>query len=619
MIFKKLLRLVAFVLVLSMLFAVSLVLTSCEAPDDSSDDKDDDKTGESSYLDKVIFPEYKDYERDTINFSDITYSRPDINALINVTKELTEVVLANSISYDEQLTRIKEFDKSVENLLTMRTLSSIHLARDSSVEFWNEENSYITTNMSSFSLELEKLLVACARSSHAQRFEDEFFGDGFIEEYADGTTLTEELISLIKDEAELVSQYNALSTESVVINYNGTEDTVNNILAYYENKYGKSSSEYTSISTVVMKLYQETYNSLSKNILIELVKIRRLIADADGQKNYIHYKLKSDDYTPEQISSFISGISAYVLPVYIQLYSYVFYYYFLENQAPEVSFDQVINNVGSTVKDIDEGYYEIYSYMLQHKLFDIDKVADNRQVGAFTSYLNKYNAPFIFISGNENIDDYSTLLHEFGHFIDMYKNDGDLSVIDIAEIFSQALELLSLPTLSKYIGEEYKTYLTYSALKDSLEALVYQGFYARIEEGMYKLEFNQINESSINEIVIDAAEEFMINTSAVYKIEHVLIPHFLQSPIYVHSYCTSVIPALEIYFMEKENIGSGFDAYERMVERGGEEISFLELLERADLTSPFENGHLKDIADKIHYEVLGSHYYQESVPIKPAA
>ncbi|MBQ8289365.1 MAG: hypothetical protein IJY01_00645 [Clostridia bacterium] len=56
-----------------------------------------------------------------------------------------------------------------------------------------------------------------------------------------------------------------------------------------------------------------------------------------------------------------------------------------------------------------------------------------------------------------------------------------------------------------------------------------------------------------------------------------------------------------------------------MVERDGEEIGFLELLEMADLTSPFEDGHLKDIADKIHYEVLGSHYYQETSPIQPAA
>lgn len=621
MIFKKLLRLVALVLVLSLLLASSLALVSCEAPDDDSDDKDDNETGESSYLDKVIFPEYKDYERDTVNFSDITYSRPDINAIITATKDLTAVVEANSLSYDEQLTRVKELDKTVENLLTMRTLSSIYVSRDSSVEFWNEENSYITTNMSAFSLELEKLLVACARSSHAQRFEDEFFGDGFIEEYADGTSLTEELAELIADEAELVSRYNALSTESVVISYNGTEDTVDKILDYYNKKYGKGSSEYLSISTVVMKLYEESYNSLSKDILIKLVKVRCLIAEADGKDNYIDYRFESgkSDYTPEQISTFISDISSYVLPVYIQLYSYVFYYYFLENQPPEVTFDQVINNVGSTVKDIDADYYGIYSYMLQHRLFDIDKGSDNRQSGAYTSYLNKYNAPFIFLTGDENIEDYSTLIHEFGHFIDMYKNDGDLSDVDVAEIFSQALELLSLPTLSKYIGEEYKTYLTYSALRDSLETLVYQGFYARIEEGMYKLEFNQISESAINDIIVEAAEEFMINTAAVYKLEHVLIPHFFQSPVYVHSYCTSVIPALELYFMEKENIGSGFEAYREMVERDGEEIGFLELLEMADLTSPFEDGHLKDIADKIHYEVLGSHYYQETSPIQPAA
>ncbi len=621
MIFKRLTRTTALILTISMLLLCLASLCACQAPDDDSDDSTSEGEESSSYLEKIIFPEYKDYGRGAVNFSDVTYARPDITAIIASTKEITSIVEENTAPYQEQLAKVTELDNTAANLLTMRALTSIYVARDSSVEFWNEESNYITTNISSFSLELEKLLVACARSAHATSFESDFFGDGFIEKYKDGTKLTEELIALQADEAELVSQYNALSTDKIVINYNGAEDTVQNILEYYESKYGVNSSEYTSISTVVLNLYQESYNTKSKEILIELIKVRRLIAEAGGYSNYIEYSYENRgvDYTPSEISGFISDISAYVLPVYIQLYSYVFYYYFLENEAPEVTFDTVINNVGTAIKDMDEDYYDIYSFMLQHRLFDINTESENRQSGAFTVYLNKYDAPFIFMTGSEDIGDYSTLVHEFGHFIDMYTNDGELSDIDIAEIFSQALELLALDSMSDIIGYEYKTYLTYSALKDALETLVYQGFYARIEEGMYRLAFNQINEDSINSIIVNAAEEFMINTSAVYKIEHILIPHFFTSPVYVHSYCTSVIPALEIYFMEKENIGSGFEAYEKILVREGEEIGFLELLERAELTSPFEKGHLRDIADKIHYDVLGSHYYQQSSPMQPAA
>ncbi len=619
--FSKKIRSLSFLLLLALMLSLLASVVGCTPTDEEDEEEPKKEEGSSSYLDKIITPEYKDYDRDTVIFTDIVYSRPDISAMITLAQSVTDAVSANTLPYSEQLEMVKELDESAGRLLTMRSLCAIYVARDSSIEFWNEENLYILTNYPQFTMKTEALLVACAKSAHAEAFEDDFFGDGLIEKYKDGPKLTEEIITLKDDEAELMASYDALSTSSITITYNGTTDTADKILAYYKSKYGDKSTEYTSISTVVLQLYEEAYNAEAKAILIELLKVRNLIASEAGKDNYIDYIYgeRDVDYTSEDISNFLADISTYVLPVYIQLYSYVFYYYFLENDVPSVTFDEVINNTYKTVKDMDEEFADVFSFMLQYKLFDIQKKSENRQSGAFTTYLNAYEAPFIFISGNENILDYSTLIHEFGHFVDMYNNDGSISSVDVSEIFSQGLELLSLSSMSKIIGEQHKTYLTYSALNNALEALVYQAFYARIEEGMYTLPYNKINEEAINGIIVSATEEFMINSSVIYKIEHVMIPHFFHSPVYVHSYCTSVVPALEIFFLEDENIGKGFEAYKKMLNRGGEDIPFLELIELAELTSPFEDGHLMDIADKIHYEIIGSHYYQNVTPSQPAA
>jgi hypothetical protein len=80
-------------------------------------------------------------------------------------------------------------------------------------------------------------------------------------------------------------------------------------------------------------------------------------------------------------------------------------------------------------------------------------------------------------------------------------------------------------------------------------------------------------------------------------------------PFYIQSYCTSILSALEIYFIEKEAFGKGFETYLDLIDRTEEGLSYLEELEAAGLTSPFEKDFLKTIADKIHFELLGYHYY----------
>jgi oligoendopeptidase F len=145
----------------------------------------------------------------------------------------------------------------------------------------------------------------------------------------------------------------------------------------------------------------------------------------------------------------------------------------------------------------------------------------------------------------------------------------------------------------------------------ALETLLYQGFYARFEELVYALSYEEITEKNLNSAVSEAAEEFALNPDVVNDISYVFVPHIFLYPFYVQSYCTSIIPSIELYFMEEKEQGSGLAAYKNLIKRTDSSLTFVETLEDAGLPSPFDFGVVRDIADKIHFAVLGFHYYDK--------
>ena len=163
--------------------------------------------------------------------------------------------------------------------------------------------------------------------------------------------------------------------------------------------------------------------------------------------------------------------------------------------------------------------------MLQHSLFDISPASESRFCGAFTTYLDNYSAPFLFISSEESVLDYSTLFHEFGHFADAYMNYNGEASIDLSEVSSQALELLSLVMLEGVIdGEEYDALRLY-LFENALSTLIFQGFYACFEEIAYSIPRDEITRESLDGAVGDAAEMMGLRRDSLNNINSVLIPH----------------------------------------------------------------------------------------------
>ena len=579
----------------------------------------------------VVVPEYKDYGRGTENFDKLVYSRPNMQAVIDGFGAATYVVEADEIGVDEQIAKIREMEEPLATVKTMYSLAQIYNNKNSSVEYWQTEYGYISANYPKLSQIVEDLLVACAQSEHRATFETEYFGYS-LEEYVDGGIYSDEVVALMEEEARLESEYTSISTATVEITYKGTSSnmqwsgTVDSVIAQAQEYFKYDEASFERCLLAIDVLYESARQKIEGPLLIELIRVRRLIADELGLESYseLAYDSMGYDYSSGEMLSLLDDIGQYVAPVASDLEYSVFQSYFTTNVQPRLDKTVLINTLYQIYDKLGGDYKDAYSYMLQHGLYDVDTASANRYNGAFTAYIDNNNSPYIFMTATGFIRDYTTLSHEFGHFLDGYVNNGVDASLSVSEISSQALELLTLTRLKNNIPALNYSYLEYYTMFTYLnDILLVQSFYSTFEHMVYQLEYEDITENKIIKTIEDAfSKVFGDGMTIDGDLSYVTIAHVFLYPFYVESYVTAGIVSLDIYFKEvygETNAREGFALYEALIRRGGNDLSFIEQLDDAGLDSPFSFGKVKEIADSIYFRVVGKHYYKNSDTMIDAA
>ncbi len=593
------------ILLLFTLVFVMLGLVAC----DESDNSESGNSGEEN-SEKLVMPDADSVSRDFIEFDSIVYSRPDYEKLIADIEETTNLINENEVSFEEQVDAILSLEEGYSAFRTMHTYNVIATSKDSSDSAALEEYVLLSSVYPDVMAALENMMVAAATSPHAEKFEEEYFGDGLIEEYRNGGIYTNEVIALLKEEARLEAEYSSLSPATVEITYEGVTDTFNNTEQRLSDKYGKNSQKYQLAIMECELLYAEREREMTAEIFVELTKVRRLIADELGYDTYATYAYDTiyHDYSPEDADAFLDDIANYVIPIYKDLESTVFNSYFHVVSAPRLSRERLVNTLYSTYLEVDSELAEIYAYMLLGGYYDVGYAEDYRSGGAYTTYLDDYSSPFIFATVDGNIADLATLAHEFGHFADAYINNNSPASLDTLEVSSQALELMTVELMKNKLSASEYRYLLYSEIQSTFLALIYQGFYATFERELYKLDYEDISEESLRELVKSVAKDMGLPQ---YNLEVVFIDHIFLYPFYVQSYCTSIVSALDIYFEECENAGEGVRIYKDLIDRDGE-FTFVEEVVNAGLESPFEENKLKELSNKLYYKINGYSYYKNA-------
>lgn len=616
-------RIISLFLCISILASVVLSSASCTSflhngEKDNADAGQPSNTPETPEPDsepddqKITLPPYRDYGRQTIDFDKIEYARPDVDALISAFSDVTSAVSLGELSYTEQLEIIRSLEGGYTEFETMYAYANISNSIDTSDAKWTEEIEILDAKSPSLRKAVEELFVAAANSEHAENFEKDYFGEGLIEEYKDGGSLTEKLVSLLEREQDLENDFTSLSTATVVINYGGKRDTVDAILQSIEKNHGADSEEYKRAVSECTALYKKEYGERAVDIYVDLIRLRKEIAFEYGYASYstVAYDELGHGYSEKQLINYLDDIAMHILPLYDRLRYHVFYKYLTDEYAGEVSRSDVINTTYEAVSDMDADFAEVYSYMLQHKLYNYEISSPDRFGASFTTYLKGYNAPFLFINAVGNVSDYSTVSHEFGHFFDNYVNFGLESSLDLAEVSSTALEMLLILELEDDISDEAFKYLRASSLDAAMQALIVQGFIALFEHYAYALTYDEINEENLSHLLKIAAEQMGINPEIT--LEAIVIPHTVIYPFYVQSYATSIAASFDIYFLEKENDGAGIEAYKNLVLREDGGTDFVEELLDSGIASPFDKFMIKELAGKIYYDVTGASYYKDS-------
>ena len=522
-----------------------------------------------------------------VPFEEMVYYRPDLAEMDTLMDEL-QTLLDGGASYRKVTAKLDECFDWYYSFYTKYALAEVHSYLDMTDEYYAEEFAWMDESFALVQKAYDGLYYACAGSKLAQKLEKDYFWEGFVEEYSDpeDSIYSDEYVALLQEESDLLAQYRDLVAAPVIV-FDGREEEIYTLLSELDGL------DYTR----AVKVYYETYNPLLSEIYIELVRVRCAMAeqldyDSYEQMQYDFYFER--DYSPEDAEGYLEEIKQYIVPFYKRLmaqapYASVWY--------DEVDADTLYGILAEAVGEIGGDVAEAFDFMDEYGLYDIS-VSPKKAQMSFETYFPDYEAPFVFLGASGDTSDVLGFAHEFGHFCDAYVNGGALDeTVDLAEVYSQAMELLILSRLTGSMSEEDVDNIARLKALDLAEMYVQQSAFAEFETRVYALGADELSTEKLNEIMLELSKEYGFHTPGydwAYSMSWIDITHFFEMPFYVISYPVSNDLSMQIYAMECAEEGSGMEQYLDVLRH--DYTGFMELVADGDLASPFDEGRAEDAA-----------------------
>ena len=517
---------------------------------------------------------------DAVDFSTITYERPDVQTLLDALSSLREQVERNELDAEEIQDKLDEYDALYAHFDTMHAYAYIRYSLDLSDSYYDEEYNYLEQQSPLLQAEVERLTIACAESPYKDELTD-YFGEEVLDFYQTHRVYSnEEFVALAQQENALEAQYMKLQ-DNQSIELDGKEQLFRDVQEQY-------ADDFNTLYSKIYPAYYEKYNKSCAELYLQMIQLRKQMAKVAGFDSYQQFMFEFSyqrDYTPAQARSYVADLRDELLPLLYQADSISY---------DKMDMDSAAEIVLQALQKIDPQYAKDFRFMQYYHLWDVSS-SSSKLSGSYETYLSEYSMPFVFLSPTGDEGDCTTLAHEFGHFIDSMENEGQDTCLDQCETFSQAMEFLMLQYSDLSDADVQR--LIRAKLVDALQVFIYQGMYADFEDRVYQLDEPTVD--SINETYADVMRDYGMYYEGLdwYNLyTWIDINHFFLSPCYIISYCTSADAALQVYALEKEKPGAGVSAYADLLNTTVDS-HFLEMLESCGMESPFQSGRAAELAD----------------------
>lgn len=563
-----------------------------------------------------------------LSFSQVEYERPDgqgVLDLIDKAKEQAE----NDILPFGMIWTLRKIGDATQEFYSMMTIAQIRNYLDVNDTFYSEEMEYLDT----FDARIQNSYNQMFSSIENSRFssiQNMIFGESGAEDLQmSSQASSEEILSLQEQEKKLVAEYYYEYAQATVSTPEG------------EVLFSSLDSEGQS---AYYNQFIQKYNQQFGELYLELVSLREQMAQTLGYDSYTQVAdldMLRNSYTREDIKTFREDIKQTIAPVYRSYLEDFYrraenrdqpgYVYLLGEQSPvpQGSWQKTLDQFEQLYQQMSEQTGECYSYLLSHEFIDAEPSQTKANV-TFSTLIYSLNTPFLFANMNGSAEDVFSISHEFGHCFAMWQqlklgSQQEGRSMDVSEIHSQAMQMLTLPYYEIFYGEDAGTarkYDVYTMVAGILTAAMNDEFQEKIYENP------QMTVQELNELYKALAMEYgLVVESPYFDMESFSMGWFttnqyFDTPFYAIDYALSGCVAMEFLQMGLEDYTKALETYLSLVQQNSD-YDFMTVLEETGLSSPFETEQMEALAQTMEDFLQGDGSFSadntEQVSLQDAA
>ena len=554
-----------------------------------------------------------------MKFNEMTYTRPDIDALLARCRELAAKAAA-APDGDALVRLYYEQSEAFAEYNTAANLANIHYTCDTRDAYWKAEQDFFDANgpaVTNASVEISRAFLA---NPHVDALTAKF-----------GTTcvagMKNAVLGMDDRTVELQQQFNALVSRyqqiygGALVELDGKQLTIPQLGPYKEDldpavrraAYEAEAGYFDAHRAELDELYGETVKNLNAQA--------RVMGYHDySELSYV--RMNRIGYGPEEIRKFRDQVANDVVPQLQKVmalrakrtgiarptFTDLPIMFKDGNPKPIPGYKARMDAARTMYHELSPETAEFIDFMQDNELFDVES-RPGKMSGGYMTSLPSYKAPFIFANWNNTSGDVDVLTHECGHAFEGYVAERDPEVpvdlecpgMESAEIHSMAMEFLTAPWHHLLFGKDTDKY----ALLHAEDSFVFLAYGCEVDEFQHIMYQNP-------DLTPDERNAEWLKLEKKYRpwIDFAGLPfygrgagwqrqlHIYECPFYYIDYCLSTMAALQFFLLSLTDHKDAWERYLRLVRRAGM-ASYTELLETAGLKVPFEEGSIKGIAQQM--------------------
>ena len=526
-----------------------------------------------------------------VNFSDMEIQWVDEDAVEAFLDQYEQAV-----EDGDEAAVVSGYDKMnalFDHVSTQYTLNDIR----HNLDINNEEYAELSDRMLEFANDMSdralQLIREALKSDAGDALKAHIDDEYLVEDLLEYEDMTDEEKQLDLEYQKLKQEYEKILISDTHVDVDGKDWNLDKLMS----DYSLDQDGYRRIVTAIYK----ARNGQMARIYTQIVRNRNRIAEINGYDNYADYTYElvfNRDYTSEDVQAIYTGVQDYIVPLSEELSSKESYNFKLMNL--NLTADERMDRVEPVIERIHPELRYAWDYMRDHGLYDMDTSPTKMETG-YTITLYTYGVPFIFDQPYGNWNDIETVIHEFGHYNEMFHNEEmhaltSVHNTDVSEIQSQGLELLCLDYAEEIYGSGCKDAVVNEVLSNMTESVISGCIYDEFQYRAFTYD-GELNADVLNEMFCEISNkygnDYTSESAEVYYWPE--INHTFEQPMYYISYCTSALAALDILAMSEHDRDAAIDCYMNLTTYHGE-IPFRETLADVGLPDIFEDGVIEDIS-----------------------